>query len=202
METTIKLENLIKGCNVANRESQRRLYEYFYVFSYRTCIFYCQTKEDAKEAVNEGFLKVFRYLLNINRQFDKSEPAVKAWIKNIMIYTAIDHYRKNLKNSFLNEMIDHSFEFVAIDKKAINKLSYDEIIELVQQLPSAFRIVFTLYVIHGFKHEEIAEELNITVDASRSNLAKARQQIQKLFHRKLLPNTSQLEQANKIPCEA
>lgn len=198
----IQLENIIKGCKGANRESQRRFYEYFYVFSYKACIFYCQSKEEAKQAVNEGFLKVFRYLLNINSRFDKSETAVKSWIKKIMIYAAIDHYRKNLKNSFVNEMNDHPFEFVGVEQNAIDKLSYDEVIELVQQLSPAFRIVFALYVIHGFNHDEIAEELNITAETSRSNLAKARQHIQKMLEPKLLPDTPHLEQRNKIMCEA
>jgi RNA polymerase sigma-70 factor, ECF subfamily len=198
----IQLENIINGCKAANRESQQSFYKYFYVFSYTACIFYCQGKEEARQAVNEGFLKVFRDLLNINSRFDKSEAAVRSWIKKIMIYTAIDRYRKNKKNSFLNEMNDHPFEFVGIEQNAIHKLSYDEVIELVHQLSPAFRIVFTLYVIHGFKHEEIAEELNITVETSWSNLARARQQIQKMLASKLLPDKSHLQQRNKIMCEA
>lgn len=109
----LQLENIITGCKTANRESQRRFYKYFYVFSYRACVFYCQSIEEAKQAVDEGFLKVFRYLLNINSRFDKSETAVKPWIKEIMIYTAIDRYRKNLKNLFLNEVNDLPFKLVS-----------------------------------------------------------------------------------------
>jgi len=181
LQRNSKLEELVKGCISLSRESQQKFYYHFYTFCFRACITYCQTSDDAGEVVNDGFLKVFKELKNFTARYENFELSLSGWIKRIMIHTAIDHYRKNKSLDFLAHIGDNVFEPVCIELSAVDKLSYDEIIKLIQCLPSAYRIVFSLSVIHGFKHEEIARELKISIGASKSNLFKARMNIQKMI---------------------
>jgi len=142
---------------------------------------YCQTNDDALEVVNDGFLKLFKDLKNFKPRYENFEISLNGWIKRIMINTAIDHYRKNKSHySTVYAGVD-VFEMASSESSAIDKLSHKEIIKLVQRLSPSYRIVFSLYVIHGFKHEEIARELNISIGTSKSNLAKARLNIQRMI---------------------
>ena len=181
MQAHLKLENIVKGCLNANRESQHSFYSYFYTFCLSTCISYCKTTDDAQEVVNDGFLKIFKNLQSFKARYENFEGSLKGWIKKIMINTAIDHYQKRRKNYFLNNHHKDVFELSSPEKTVIDKFYYDDILKLVQQLSPAYRHVFNLYAIEGFKHEEIAKELNISVGTSKSNLAKARVNIQKMI---------------------
>lgn len=190
MQTHSNLENLVKSCISVNRESQYKFYRYFYSFCFAACIMYCRSSDDAQEVVNDGFLKIFMDLKSFRARYENFEASLKGWIKKIMICTAIDHYRKNKKNYFFNDLNEDVFESSVTESSAIGKLSYDEIIMLVQRLSPAYRIVFCLYVIHGFKHEEIARELKISVGTSKSNLVKARMNIQKMISSGVTQNSA------------
>ncbi|MEO8110017.1 MAG: sigma-70 family RNA polymerase sigma factor [Ginsengibacter sp.] len=203
MQTNITLENIINGCVNANRQSQHKFYQYFYIFCFNTCITYCETNDDTVEVVNDGFLKIFMNLKNFKARYENFEGCLKAWIRKIMICTAIDYCRRNRKNYFLRSSDEGAFEFPASEESAVDKLSYDEIIKLVQRLSPAYRIVFSLYVIHGFKHEEIAKTLKITVGTSKSNLAKARMNIQKMIPAGSPQNISRSSKSNvAVLCES
>lgn len=181
MQTNNKLEDIVKGCINLSRESQHHLYRYFYSFCFRSCAVYCQTNDDALEVVNDGFLKIFKELKNFKPRYENFEISLNGWIKRIMINTAIDHYRKNKSHYPTVYPGANILEVASCESSAIDMLSHKEIIKLVQQLSPSYRIVFSLYVIHGFKHEEIARELNISIGTSKSNLAKARLNIQKMI---------------------
>jgi RNA polymerase sigma-70 factor (ECF subfamily) len=142
---------------------------------------YCNTKDDAMEVVNDGFIKIYRELHNFKPAHENYEASLKGWMKSIMVNTAIDHFRKNNKKQFLVEIKDDHVETIDTQESSINKLSYKEILELVQRLSPGYRTVFNLYVIDGFKHEEIAQQLNISVGTSKSNLSKAKINIQKML---------------------
>ena len=142
---------------------------------------YCNAKDDAMEVVNDGFMKIYRELHNFKPAYENYETSLKGWMRSIMVNTAIDHFRKNNKNHFLVEIKDDHLETIDVQETSLNKLSYKEIMEIVQRLSPAYRTVFNLYVIDGYKHEEIAEQLNIAVGTSKSNLAKAKLNIQKML---------------------
>ena len=142
---------------------------------------YCNNKDDAMEVVNDGFLKIYRELHNFKPAHSNYETSLKGWMKTIFIHTAIDNYRKNKKNYLVGGMEDTHFEMQDDQETAIDKMSYAEIMEMVQRLSPVYKTVFNLFVIDGFKHEEIAKQLNITVGTSKSNLAKARANIQKML---------------------
>lgn len=157
------LEDIIRGCVKANRERQKLLYKQYFGFAMRICMRYAGSYMEAEEIVNYGFLKIYKSVANFKIMNQQLDAGFAGWMKQIFIYTAIDSYRKNgkIKPEALNEKAG----FMLIDREevAINKISYEQIIGLVQHLSPTYSTVFNLYVIDGYKHEEIAAELNIAV---------------------------------------
>lgn len=145
------------------------------------CMRYAHTEDDAMEIVNDGFLKIFRELASFKPRYEDVEASLKGWIKRIMVNTAIDHFRKNHRFQMNISIDDNKFHWADETETSLDKMSYEEIIKLVQLLSPVYRTVFNLYVIDGFKHEEIAKKLNISVGTSKSNLAKAKGNIQKMI---------------------
>ena len=181
MPSRQQLIDIINGCVKAKREDQRELYKLYYGFAMAICMRYCHSQDDALEIVNDGYLKVFKTINKFTPRHENIEASVMGWIKKIMVYTAIDHYRKNYKNNLIDEIDDVHVGLSDYAESSIDMMSYKEIIELVQKLSPTYRTVFNLYVLDGCKHEEIAKELNISVGTSKSNLAKARANVQKML---------------------
>lgn len=164
------LKDLIHGCKHGERMSQKQLYEKFFGYSLSVCIRYCKNKEEAYEILNDGFMKVFSKL----DLYDQDKP-FKGWLRRIMINTALDHYRRNLKHSNHKELTEN--ENFAVFSNALPDLAYDDIVLMIQKLPPAYKLVFNMAVIDGYKHEEIADILGISVGTSKSNLFKAREKL-------------------------
>jgi RNA polymerase sigma factor (sigma-70 family) len=181
VQENLSIANIVQGCVDAKRESQKAFYRSFYGFAMGICMRYCNTENDAMEVVNDGFFKIFRELRNFSPRYDNYEASIKGWMKSIFINTSIDHFRKNHKIQFTADINDNGMEITDTGQSAIDKMSYKEIIEITQKLSPVYRAVFNLFVIDGFKHEEIAKELNISVGTSKSNLAKARANVQKMI---------------------
>lgn len=174
------IQELVKGCVKADRASQKTFYQMFYGYAMGICMRYCSAEEDAVEIVNDGFLKVFKQLHIFKAEPYHYEFALKGWMKKLFIYTAIDHYRKKQIRLSGEEITDEHLD-TSEQINALDKMSYNELILLVQRLSPVYRTVFNLYVIDGYKHEEIATHLGISVGASKSNLFKARMNIQKMI---------------------
>ncbi len=176
-----QLLHIVHGCVKTNRQSQKEFYKIYYGFAMSICMRYCNAHDDALEIVNDGFLKIFKTLGGFNPRYENYEASLMGWVKSIMIHTAIDNFRKNRKNYLLNEIEESHLEITDSSETSIDRMSFKEIFALVQKLSRMYRTVFNLYVIDGFKHEEIAKQLNISVGTSKSNLAKARMNIQKMI---------------------
>ena len=131
------------------------------------CLRYSNNREDALDILHEGFIKVFR---NLGKY--ELGTSLSAWIRRIMVNTAIDFYRKNVRRR--TEDIDHAYDLSTKDPSALSQMTAEEILESVQELSPAYRTVFNLYIIEGYSHKEIADLLGITESTSRSNLVKAR----------------------------
>ena len=181
MPDRLDLINIIEGCKHAKRESQKLFYKKFYGFSMGICMRYCSQTEDAVEIVNDGFLKIFTSLPSFQPRYENLESSLMAWIKKIMIHTAVDHFRKNRKNLFTSEFGNDDTAIIDSRESFIDMLSYKEIIKIVQRLSPVYRTVFNLYVIDGYTHEEIANQLFISIGTSKSNLSKAKNNIQKIL---------------------
>ena len=126
------------------------------------------------EILNDGFVKIFSKLDRYSTGL-----SFKGWLRKVMINSAIDYYRRNEKHY-------HSLDISYIQAESgadsiIDKLSEQEIIAAIQRLPASYRMVFNLYVIEGYKHEEISNQLNISVGTSKSNLSIARNKLRKIL---------------------
>ncbi len=174
---------ILQGCRKKERNSEEALYHLFFDFAMAVCYRYARTEEDAIEIVQDGFLKVFNgvHHFQVPERREAVFPAFKNWLKKIMIYTAIDHFRARKKTPGSDQLEQYQYKLAATDTSAPDKLMYDELIALVQNLTPAYRAVFNLFVIDGFTHEEIANLLNITPGASKSNLFKARENLKKML---------------------
>ncbi len=165
---------LILGCKRKDRDSQRLLYQHYYSYALSVCTRYSRNTSEAKEVVNDGFMKVFGKI----DQY-KPESSFKGWIRRIMINTSIDQYRKELKHQ-QHDNLASVFSSV-IQPQAITDLSHAELIGLVQKLSPAYRTVFNLHVIDGYTHEEIGKILKISSGTSKSNLLKARENLKRML---------------------
>ena len=176
-----RLKTLIKGCSQNNRESQKRMYDSFYSYGMSICDRYTRNKEDSVEIFNDGFLKIFKEIHRYRPAYEDELNSFKGWLRKIMIYTAIDYNRKYRKHSFTVEL-DAALIFIpAGDQNVFDMISCDEIIDAVRELSPAYRTVLNLFIIDGFSHEEIASQLGIAIGTSKSNLSKARQQLQNIL---------------------
>lgn len=172
----------IERCAANNRESQKKLYTSFYGYAMAVCDRYAHNQDDAVEILNDGFLKIFKEIYRYKPAYADVVSSFKGWLRKIMVYTAIDHFRKNQKHQFTAELDNGIIQVAAHGEDAIDRISYDEIIRAIQDLTPGYRTVFNLFVIDGFTHDEIATKLGISTGTSKSNLAKARKQLQKILY--------------------
>lgn len=169
-----KIEALIQGCIRGQRDSQKALYKHFYGYAMSICLRYSKNSEEATEVLNDGFMKVFTKI----KKYDATK-SFKGWIRKIMINTALDNYRHNLKHYYNQDL--ETTQQSAAQENILSNMSYQEIVTMVQQLSPAYRAVFNLHVIDGYTHEEIAEILDISVGTSKSNLSKAREKLREML---------------------
>lgn len=168
----LMVSELVKGCRNGDRLSQRKLYEYFYPKMMGACMRYAQDRDEAAFILNNAFYKVFKHIDRYNEEAGELE----AWIRRIVINTAIDHYRKWVRQHKTVELQNARSQ--SDDPVAVGSMEVENIMKLVQNLPPAYRTVFNLYAVEGFSHREIGEKLGISEGTSKSNLAKARKKLQ------------------------
>lgn len=145
------------------------------------CDRYANKQEDAVEILNDGFLKIFKEIHKYKPAYTDVVSSFKGWLRKIMVYTAIDNFRKNHKHQMVTQLDNVVYQVATASEDAIEKLSYEEIIRAVQNLSPGYRTVFNLFVIEGLSHEEIANHLDVSIGTSKSNLSKARKQLQKIL---------------------
>lgn len=162
---TLYIKELILQCREYQREAQKALYQHFYSYCLGICMHYARSRDDAVEMMNDGFLNVFTYI----KKFDLNRP-FKPWLKKIMVNSAIDHLKKYRMHDTTTIESD-SIAFT--DAGQLDSMSYNDLINIIRKLSPAYRAVFSLHALEGYKHEEVAEILNINVGTSKSNYARA-----------------------------
>jgi RNA polymerase sigma factor (sigma-70 family) len=179
-----KLLVLIKGCKKEDCQSQKQLYSHYYGYGMSIAQRYSKDKEDAIEILNDSFLKIFNGGIQKYDEFENChEGFFKNWIKRIIINTAVDYYRKNHKHYYHQNVEDVNIindQIFIIEATISNTLSYEELLKLVKKLSPVYYTVFSMYVIDGYTHKEIAQKLNISIGTSKSNLAKARLRLKEM----------------------
>lgn len=178
MDITLRLESeerdFIRACAARERWAQRKLYEDYYGALMGVCLRYANNSDDAMDILHDGYIKIFR---NIG----KYQPGTSliAWMRRIMVNTAIDYYRKRARRR--TEDISQAYGVQSGGPDAVSLLSAEEILGSIQKLSPAYRAVFNLYVIEGYPHKEVADILGITESTSRSNLVKARIKLKEML---------------------
>ena len=175
------VNKLIKGCIESDRKSQQTFYQAFYGKMLSVCMRYADNREEAKDMLHDGFIKVFASLNDF-----EFKGSLEGWIRKIVTNTAIDTVRK--KKNFIVELeenrnYDHFFDdnLETKEQQEFVTLKAETMMLLIQKLSPMYRTVFNLYVFEDLSHKEIAEQLNINIGTSKSNYAKAKKNLIKLF---------------------
>ncbi|MBI5372870.1 MAG: sigma-70 family RNA polymerase sigma factor [Sphingobacteriales bacterium] len=182
--TADELTYHVEACGLNSRESQKVIYSSFYGYAMAICDRYVNNQDDAIEILNDGFLKIFREIHHYKPAYADVISSFKGWLRKIMVFTAIDHYRKYQKHQMVTSLDNMVYHMPSVNEDALGKLTYDEIIRAVQDLSPGYRTVFNLFIIEGLSHEEIANHLGISAGTSKSNLSKARRQLQQILFKK------------------
>lgn len=167
-------KQILLGSAENDRRSQKVLYEYCYRQFIRLCMRYYTNHEDARHALNNGFLKIVNGLQNV----DLDELNFAAWAKRIIVNTLIDEYRKNKNHNQVIVARETEAELANVAEKVENlgalELNYQEILDLLKTIPPISAHVFTLYIIDGYNHKEIGDLLEISEGTSKWHLSTAR----------------------------
>jgi RNA polymerase sigma-70 factor (ECF subfamily) len=172
--TDSDLPSIIRACRVNDPRAQRTLFKQFFGYAKSICLRYTSSTEEAEDVLNEGFLKAFQHL----DKYDETLP-FKAWLRTILVNTAISHYRRNSR--FDQHATLDEGEQVAFNDDVVEKMAAEEILALVQQLSPTYRTVFMMHVVDGYSLHEIAGLLEHNEATVRSNFARARQKLQILI---------------------
>ncbi|MFW5644571.1 MAG: RNA polymerase sigma factor [Bacteroidota bacterium] len=176
---------IIKGCLKGKKQSQEKLYRLTSPLMYGLCLQYAGNEDDAKDIMQEGFIKVF----NKMDQFSE-KGSIMGWIRRIMINTALEKYRSQVSRQSLDNGKIQAEEIV--EDYTLENLEADVIVELIQQLTPQYRLIFNLYAIEGYSHREISEMTGISEGTSKSNLSRARRILQRkvmeLYEKNIKPN--------------
>lgn len=169
-----KLEEreLAVGCKNKDAKVQKFVFEKYYGLMLGICLRYANNREEARDMLQEGFVKIFEKI----DQFDPNY-SFSGWMKRVMVNNAIDQYRRDARAPMNDDelaLANHS-----VDADVFSGLGYQEILKLIQRLPTGYRTVFNLYVIEGFTHKEIGEQLGIAEGTSKSQLNKAKLMLRK-----------------------
>lgn len=170
------LNELLSGCRSNDRRSQQVLYDRFYAYGMAVALPYCSDAGEAREVLNEAFLKVFT---GIGR-YDPAQPFT-AWLRVIVVRTAINRYHQRMREPDWLELDEALLPPAELPNESLDQLSAEELLRLTQRLPPAYRLALNLYAVEGYSHIEIAEMLGISVGASKSNLSKARARLRQLM---------------------
>jgi len=161
-------EDIIEGCKQQDEQSQEQLYRVCYADMMKLCIRYATDLQNAAAMYNDAMLKIF----NTIRQYE-GRGNFMGWIRRIVINTCIDHCRRqtNFIQCPVDEMPDNT---VSINPDIYDRLSANDVINLLHELPRNTALVFNLFVLEGFKHDEIGQMLGISTGTSKWHLNEAR----------------------------
>ncbi len=166
-------DELLQQCKSGSLKYQELLYKQFYGYAMGISLRYSLNRDDALEVVNDGFIKVFNAIGSFN-----SDKPFKAWLRTIMVNTAIDRRRKDLKFQ-LNVELENATSVSGAN--VIENLNAQDILKLMKQLPPIQLTIFNLYEIDGYSHDEIGELLAIPVSSSRVYLSRAKEKLRNVL---------------------
>ena len=169
---------IIRGCIKGDRYYQNLLYKTYSSRMLAVCMRYFKQRDEAEDCLQEGFVKVFK---NIHLFGEKG--SFEGWIRKIMVNTAINIFRANQRLIISRELNDDD-SFIASDEHDYTEIySADYLMNLIQNLPDGYRVIFNMYAIEGYSHKEISEIMNISEGTSKSQLSRARALLQEKLNK-------------------
>ncbi len=169
-------DKLVSECRRGNPRYQKMLFEQYAPKMLGVCSRYFHDYAEAQDALQEGFVKVFT---NIDKF--RGEGSFEGWIRRIVVNTALNLHRKNLKH-YYHVDIDETQERIEDFQQSYDHLQVKDMLKMIQSLPPGYRLVFNLYEIDGYSHKEISEKLNVSLSTSKSQLRKARLKLQDMIN--------------------
>lgn len=167
-------EALIQGCREQNRLAQKYLYTKYYGRMVVICKRYTKNQDEATDVLNRAFLKIFNAIGDY-----QATGTLSGWMARIVFNTSIDYIRQNKR---YNKAMDFNTERdVQIAPEIIDQLVAEDLYQALNHLPDTVRAVFSLYVLDGYKHREIAELLDISINTSKWHLSTAKKNLQQLL---------------------
>ena len=166
-------DRLLKACIQGDRKAQRKLYEQLAPKMFPVCLRYMNNREMAEDVMQDGFVTLFSKLDSYS-----GTGSFEGWARKIFVNTALMQLRRNDVHKE-SDNLDDAWDIGSPDPSAIQEIGHKELLELIAELPPGFRTVFNMYVIEGYSHKEIADELGISENTSRSQLQRARVILQK-----------------------
>lgn len=167
----MSLEKLIQQCANNEPKAQEEIYRLFAGKLFALCLKYSRDRQEAEDNLQDGFITIFNKI----GQF-KHKGSFEGWMKRIIINTALQKYRQKNVLNLVNEEIVAEEVQVEVEEEDV---SLDYLLHIIQKLPNQYRLVFNLYVLDGYSHKEVAQELNISEGTSKSNLSRARNLLRK-----------------------
>jgi RNA polymerase sigma-70 factor (ECF subfamily) len=166
-------EEILQGCIKKDPRAQKLLYEKYCRILMGICMRFTGNRDEAEDVLQEGFVKIFANIGNY-----QAKSSLIAWMRRILINTAITMYHKNLKHRHHYDVDDFREKTVADTSWDGAEYTQEELYNIIRDLPAGYRMVFNLYAIEGYKHKEIAEKMGIDINTSKSQYSRAKRQIQ------------------------
>jgi RNA polymerase sigma-70 factor (ECF subfamily) len=165
---------LIAQCAQGNAKAQQHLYNRYAKRMYVTALRYSKTTFEAEDILQEAFIRIFKHIGEF-----KQQSSLDYWVNRIVINTALKQNRRILDKMHMEDVDEMHDEPVA--EVVLSNYNFQELLAIIQQLPPGYQIVFNLYAIEGYKHNEIAEMLDISEGTSKSQYARAKAMLQKMI---------------------
>jgi len=164
---------ILQGCIKNNSKAQKQLYQKYASVLLGICLRYSSSLDEAEDILQDVFIKIF---LNIRKYSGKG--SFEGWLKRIAVNTAITHYHKNLKHRYHKDINDIMETNISTKKTKEADFTQKELLSIINLLPRGYKMVFNMFAIEGYKHKEIAEKLEISINTSKSQYLRARKFIQ------------------------
>ena len=159
---------LVKSCIEGDQRAQRKLFEMYAPKMMGVCLRYTKDVVRAEDVMQDGFIKVFTKLTKYS-----GNGSLEGWVRRIMVNTALDHLRKENKFN-ANVSLDDVEYKVEFDGQILSSLMEEDLLKLIREMPDGYRTVFNMFAIEGFSHKEIAKELEISENTSKSQHSRAK----------------------------
>ena len=170
-------EQLIDGCKARNPLSQRQLYEKYSRKMMGVCLRYTNNRDEAEDVLQDGFVKVFEKINSF-----QSQGSFEGWLRRIFVNTSLDNIRKNKENNLLAD-IDQVGYGLDSGSSVESDMNAEELLKILNGIPAGYKVVFNMFVIEGYSHKEIAEELGVSESTSKTQFLRAKAYLLKVMQK-------------------